>query len=66
MTSVNYTDVPVNANGQATLTHLASHHVEGIPGAGEATLCGQLITYATWKGTAPGAARCPECERMDG
>ena len=65
MTTVNYPDVPVDANGQATLAHVASHHVRGISGGAELTLCGVLITYSTWQGVAPGAPTCPTCEGLD-
>lgn len=65
MATVNYPDVPVDANGQATLQHTAAHHVHGIPGGAEVTLCGVLITYSTWQGTAPGAPECPTCVRLD-
>lgn len=65
MTTVNYPDVPVDANGFATAHHVASHHVQGIPGGAELTLCGYLITYSTWKGVAPGAAPCTICESLD-
>lgn len=66
MTTVNYPDVPVDANGLATAHHVAAHHVRGIPGGAELTLCGLLITYNTWKGVAPNAYKCAECERLDG
>lgn len=65
MSTINYPDVPVDANGQATMKHVAAHHVHGIPGGAEVTLCGFLITYRTWQGAAPGASQCPTCERLD-
>lgn len=65
MTTVNYPDVPVNANGLATRQHIADH-VRGIPGGAELTLCGVLIKYDTWKGTAPNAPMCETCEGNDG
>jgi hypothetical protein len=66
MTTVNYPDVEVDANGLATKHHVAAHHVHGIPGGAELTLCGQLIKYNTWQGVAPGAPPCTTCERLDG
>ena len=65
MTSVNYTDVAVDENGLATHQHVASHHVNGVPGGAELTLCGVLIVYSTWKGAAPDAPMCEPCERLD-
>lgn len=66
MTTINYPDVPVDANGQATHGHRAHRHVYDIPGGAELTTCGMLIIYSTWKGTAPGAPDCPVCVEMDG
>jgi hypothetical protein len=66
MTTVNYPDVSVNAEGLATEQHVAAHHVRGIPGGAELTLCGVLITYSTWKGTASDAPECATCKRLDG
>ena len=65
MTTVNYPDVPVDANGYATHRHVASHHVNGVPGGAELTLCGVLITYNTWRGVALKASACAECEARD-
>ena len=65
MTVINYPDVPVDADGFATHGHIASHHVRGIPGGAEVTLCGVLIQYATWKGVAPDAPLCPTCDELD-
>ena len=61
MATIQYPDVPVDANGQATHSHVASHHA----GNGEVTLCGVYIDYATWKGTAPGAPACSTCVGLD-
>ena len=65
MTTIDYPDVPVDANGMATERHTASHHVRGVEGGAEVTLCGYLITYSTWKGEAPNAPRCAKCEGLD-
>lgn len=65
MPGVEYKDLPVDANGQATQQHTAANHVRGFPGGAEVTLCGILIVYADWKGEAPGATRCAACEAMD-
>jgi hypothetical protein len=66
MTTVNYPDVEVDANGLATKQHIAAHHVHGVPGGAELTLCGVLITYHTWQGVAPDAPPCEDCEGRDG
>jgi hypothetical protein len=66
MTTVNYPDVEVDANGQATKQHIAAHHVHGVPGGAELTLCGVLIKYSTWQGVAPTALPCTVCEGRDG
>lgn len=66
MTTVEYPDVPVNENGEALAKHIASHHVPGIPGGAELTLCGVLIVYRHWQGHAEGAQECELCVNLDG
>lgn len=65
MTMFDYPDVPVDAEGRATHQHIAKHHLRGIPGGAEVTLCGVLIRYRTWKGFAPDAPWCDTCLRLD-
>jgi len=65
MTTIHYTDVAVSDEGLATHRHVASHHVPGIPGGAEVTLCGMLIKYSAWRGTVDGAPECEECVRLD-
>lgn len=58
-------EVPVDSNGLATHQHVASHHIHGVPGGAEQTLCGKVIVYSTWQGTAPDAPMCTTCEARD-
>lgn len=65
MSTIEYPDVEVDADGLAVARHIASHHVRVASGGGEVTLCGVLITYQTWQGTAPDAPACVRCVQLD-
>ena len=57
--------VDVDSNGLATHQHVASHHIHGVPGGAEQTLCGKVIIYSEWKGTALNAPVCTTCKERD-